>query len=415
MLSLRTALVASCATLAAAMPTAALGQAPPGTMTDVPLLSAPSVDSMPRLAPQRRNTSRAPRETTAQTVGVGSNTGAPVEGAGRSGTSAVNDLLVFRCRRTGAHRFTCSVRIRNQARTLRTCTARSRRRAIRSCRRQLGAGSASVRARAASLTWQGWPTRPDAAVGKIISDIPSKPDFVSFCSGTVISRTLVLTAGHCVLGNDGVVGTIRFYPGAGPSADVFGDPNGLNQPYGEWVSSAQTSWVATGWTGGDDTDPAADWAIIEFGPGADGRFIGDVTGSWSVTAGIRYSAGAHIIAEGYPSHGFWELPENYNGRGQYACNMVWNNDADDGWAYLDAQRGTWELNMQCPMNQGASGGPVFVQLSNGTWTIGGVNNRCRGFETATDYCNPYSIKLRTSYMDDKFTALWNYVQTQLHY
>lgn len=399
----------------AALPGSAPAQAPPGTSGDVPLLGAPSVQTMPRLTQHSREQRRAPRQQATRTVGVASNTDAPVEDSGRNGTAALNRSLVFRCRRSGARQFTCSARFRGQTRVLRRCVARTRRRAMSSCRRQLNGTTGSVRARAAALTWQGWPSKPDSAVGKIIADIPSRPGWTSQCSGTVISRTLVLTAGHCVVAADGPVGTVRFYPGAGPTQDALGDPNALNQPYGEWVSSAQTAWVARGWTGGRDADPSADWALIEFGPGADGRFIGDVTGSWGVTTGIHYNAGANIIAEGYPSHGFWELRKNYNGRGQYACNMVWNNDRYDGWAYLDKQRGTWELKLQCSMNQGASGGPVFVQLNNGKWTIGGVNNRCSGFETATDYCNPYSITLRTSYMDAKFTALWNFVQGQLHY
>ena len=68
------------------------------------------------------------------------------------------------------------------------------------------------------------------------------------------------------------------------------------------------------------------------------------------------------------------------------------------------------------MNGGASGGPSFVRLNDGTWTIGGVNSRCQTFDAAgRPNCSPYGDKLITSYMNDGMLEFWNAVAPALRY
>lgn len=53
----------------------------------------------------------------------------------------------------------------------------------------------------------------------------------------------------------------------------------------------------------------------------------------------------------------------------------------------------------------------------GSWTIGGVNDRCYGpnMNDPTAYCTPYSYYLRASFFDERFLSFWQYVQGQLRY
>ena len=107
--------------------------------------------------------------------------------------------------------------------------------------------------------------------------------------------------------------------------------------------------------------------------------------------------------------GFWSGAAGRNGRGQYACDVT--IDTED---WRTAGTG-WELYAPCYMNGGASGGPWFVQKTDGSWTIGGVSNRCWSATnmSPTAYCQPYSDFLRASYLDSRFLAFWNAVQPQL--
>lgn len=52
------------------------------------------------------------------------------------------------------------------------------------------------RAAASALSWQGWPSPLTPAVGKI--EFVKANGQQSSCSGTVVTRTLVLTAAHCL-------------------------------------------------------------------------------------------------------------------------------------------------------------------------------------------------------------------------
>lgn len=165
------------------------------------------------------------------------------------------------------------------------------------------------------------------------------------------------------------------------------------------------AWLQTG-------DPALDWGIVEFGPNALGQYPGDFTGTWGITANIVYNSQtpAPVISIGYPATG-WFLTGtgSYNGRQQYTCHS--SVDPRDSWTRTGSGYEGW---FPCYMNGGASGGPVFVQLANGTWTIGGVNNRCYGPGMGTPkYCDPLSDWLRYSYFGQNFLDFWASVQPYL--
>jgi hypothetical protein len=222
------------------------------------------------------------------------------------------------------------------------------------------------------------------AVGKIESVLANGKN--SGCSGTVVTRTLLLTAAHCVYDHrSGFHTRILFTPGM--------TAGGLGS-YGVW--EARRWWAPRGYLAGDDSQ---DYALVEFGPQA-GRYIGDVTGTWTIHFGQPWPRGRRVYAAGYPASGFWNTAAGFLGRGQYACDTTYDRYASLGSGY--------ELWLPCTMNRGSSGGPWFGQLANGQWTIVGVNSKCWGpnMHDPDRYCDPYSYNLRSPYLDSRFLAFW---------
>jgi hypothetical protein len=296
------------------------------------------------------------------------------------------------CRRT-ARGYRCTVREARSGRVRLRCSGRRKQTGTRCLARARARQRGGSFLSKAGLDWQGFPSTAMSAVGRLVS---VKPDGrVGRCTATVVSRTLLLTAGHCLNGNPTQV---YFLPGAswGASEDEWD----YTRPYGTWRAS---NWWTTGaWS--SRSDPALDWGLVEIPP-VNGRAISDSTGSWSIMPNIRFNTGARVYSVGYPASGFWKTAEGHRTRGQYACSSSW----DGQWASLS---NGWELYLACTMNRGASGGPWFVQLDDGTWYIGGVNNRCqsRWDYSATQYCDPHSDYMRSSYLDSRFLEFWNSVQ-----
>jgi hypothetical protein len=202
---------------------------------------------------------------------------------------------------------------------------------------------------------------------------------------------VVLTAGHCLYEQgSGYYPDISFNPGQtwetlpGYGLDIY------NPVYGEWA--AKYWWVTQGWTDGDG---GVDWGLVELYPDANGNYPGDYTGTFLAQANITYYPGAHVYPVGYPALGvFADLHEGY---GQYYCDTNW--EAGD-WAYTANTGSNFELYHRCIMTGGASGGPVFVELSDGRWVIGGVANRGYPNKNSVDW-------MGTSYFDDGIVSFWN--------
>ena len=295
------------------------------------------------------------------------------------------------CRRSGRGRFRCQVSLAGQV--IQTCRGRGRATtsARRACLRRASrntpvAGAAS--ARIARLGWNGWPSQAMPSVGRLNIDGGT-------CSGTMVTRSLMLTAAHCVYSATGFARAVTFTPGAAL---------GSAQPYGTW--NAYAWWVPNEYLAGD---MSMDFAFVEIPPLTNGTFLGDLIGVWDITPNISWGVGAQAYLVGYPQSGFWASAPGYLGRGQYACDSRW-----DGQRQLE--RGGSSIVIDCTMNQGASGGPWFVKLNTGRWTIGGVNSRCTAYAgSAPDRCDPYAINMLTSFPDQRFYTLWNAVRAQLHW
>lgn len=267
------------------------------------------------------------------------------------------------------------------------------------------------------LNWNGWPDPRLAQVGQIWAQAYGESGLRPYCSGTVVSRTLVLTAGHCVVNTSVRVNglnpkhlRILFVPGQTWNTPSSTDVADVKAPYGVW--EAQDSWAPRSFRAGTSR---LDWGLIEIKP-QNGRFIGNVTGSWRIQTGITFNVGARIWSTGYPGMGFWSRTSGYVGRGQYACDSTW----DGVWR----QDGGTEIWIKCPMNGGSSGGPWLVQLNTGEWVIGGVNDWCDDTNTYDDesdgrggtfYCTPVSDSLRSLVFDNRFITFWNSVLPLLTY
>jgi hypothetical protein len=213
---------------------------------------------------------------------------------------------------------------------------------------------------------------------------------------------MLITAGHCVFNPEFQAWpeSVDFVPEM--TWDNPGDKASIQIPHGVWRADTNGWWVPQGFVDGDF---GYDYALVRIsGANSAGKTIGDVEGTWSATWNITYEKGAHLYVVGYPQAGFWSTNAGYNGRGQYACDTTYEGE------YSQQQSG-YQLWLTCPMNQGASGGPWFVQLNDGSWTIGSVSSMCDGGgRNASGLpCQPYGVNMRGIYFNEEFGTFWHSV------
>ena len=367
--------------------------------TDMPVAQSPRLQGeLPGPDPQPAQPTPTPAPATG---GAGPAPLAPAPAvAKRPATKA--PVVKTRCRTSGRTR-RCETRSDGQLaqlcttkRRVRTCTTyrdgKPAKRCVRTAGRNRCRTLSPAVGRASQLTWNGWPSQLSPAVGKILAIKAN--GLGSACTGTVVSRTLMLTAAHCLY-EGGYHRKITF----APSATAAGDGS-LVLPYGKWEAS--NWWVPEAYKAGD---MSFDYGLVEIPP-VGGRYLGDVTGSWSITPGLKWANGRHAYLMGYPATGFWATAAGYFGNGQYGCDVNW----DEGYSRSGSGYDLWAT---CTMNGGASGGPWFVEGADGRWTIGGVNSRCYGPVDANGKaCVPKANYMISSYIDNRFYDFWNLVNGQ---
>lgn len=175
------------------------------------------------------------------------------------------------------------------------------------------------------------------------------------CSGSIVTdgsagRSVVSTAGHCVVENDGTFASNWIFI---PEFDSAPSYDCTKAKWGCWVADALYADTLFASAGSFNTQAVThDWAFaVVASGGKDGSQLDDpVRGSFA----IQYSSsllGQTLGAFGYPAAG------KYRGNDLVYCKGPLGTDANTGNA-------TW--SMACDMTGGSSGGP-WVQGDASNW------------------------------------------------
>ena len=183
------------------------------------------------------------------------------------------------------------------------------------------------------------------------------------CSASALnsgSKSLVLTAGHCVHGGAG---------GTWMTNWVFVPLyNYGSQPYGQWSAKYFTTF--TSWMNSSDLN--RDVAMVTMWPNASGALVNVVGGN-----GLAWNWGFYnpVTVLGYPA----EYP--YDGGWQWACQGTTTRFGSE-----------YKVALQCGFTGGSSGGPWLLQYDNNTG-LGYANGAMSTLEPSTGWN-------RASYFDD---------------
>jgi hypothetical protein len=298
-----------------------------------------------------------------------------------------------RCTRL-ASTTTCTVYRNGRARQI--CVKHGARQSrCRAVRRR--SGRATPRSRTAATANQGFLATALPQVGKIWNNGGGH------CTGTLVVRGIMITAGHCLYTNpevrreaansgvDAPLGylndqgnTLEFTPnsawnGNNPIVETTGlDAQTVYAPAGVWP--IVRTWVPQCFA---DNNMQCDVGFAELA-GADNNqyYVGDTVGYWPIRTEMAIPLGAHYYDVGYSASGVFRDTRNGYGNAQYFCDVSWNGErfrspevtSDvDNLATDDATK-TADTTSGCQHMGGASGGPVFIELTDGSWAINGVNS-----------------------------------------
>ena len=173
-------------------------------------------------------------------------------------------------------------------------------------------------------------TYPTRTVGKLYFR-DGDSNFV--CSGSMIKKGVVLTAGHCIHN-----GVNRFYT---DFVFIPGKRNAVN-PYGTWANWVQARTTVAWVTGGGNVPNTADWATIVFGPNAFNLRIGNYTGWLGYQSAI--CSGRHQTTLGYPQN--------------LDAGLQMHRSESQANSYGSLNNCTWGTDMK----GGSSGGPVALNF-----------------------------------------------------
>jgi hypothetical protein len=250
-------------------------------------------------------------------------------------------------------------------------------------------GVASSKASAGlSVISQGWLPSANYAIQKNVGRLyfTTPAGVAMLCSASVVSRDVILTAGHCAFTNSGVRGynyNFRFVP----------SQQGNSHPYGDWVGGRPLVWQR--WADGDFSQ---DYAFIKFGPGGlSGRLVGDVVGASFVL--MNPPLNSNLYELGYPATGVFSSPGNL----LWFCYSPYGGYRATGSGYT--------IGIGCKANGGTSGGPWF-HAYNGSWNyVASVTSTC---ENPVIFCNDkvsgYATSLWGPYFNNATGDLYNKTQ-----
>jgi V8-like Glu-specific endopeptidase len=222
-----------------------------------------------------------------------------------------------------------------------------------------GSTSAHQSATATVKYKDGWAVGKhyDPRVGKLYFRNPSGQAMV--CSGTMVGRNLVMTAGHCVY--TGSAGRV----GAGWNSRFLFVPGkvGSKNPYGTFTGKDAAAYKAYyQGVGAYAPMPGLDYAFIKLNP-HNGQSAGNLVGWDGITWG-NYTAYRSI---GYPAEGWFAA----HGGGNYP----WFTHSNRIGSYEWGTTGYYDVRIHNRANGGASGGPWLVSIEGGEY-VNSVNSLC---------------------------------------
>jgi hypothetical protein len=214
-----------------------------------------------------------------------------------------------------------------------------------------------------------------AFVGELV--ITAYDSLLYRCSGTVVARDVILTAGHCVLDSP-----VAPSPEPLKALKVSFTPGlyGAASPLGEWhTASAADIYPSVGYLSdlNDDTPLVSeihittdDWALVRLAPNSSGQHIGDVTGFVPVAPNLGRAPLAKTSVH-YPAGGFFS--EHCRSGSPLNCQPVFCTSPNPPVFSADMPN-RYVVSIGCPLMNGSSGGGVF-SFSNGKWWVVSVISR----------------------------------------
>lgn len=198
------------------------------------------------------------------------------------------------------------------------------------------------------------------------------------CSGTVVDRDVILTAGHCVL-DDPISSSVADLPQKATKV-VFTPGLYGSAGLGSWsTASADDIHPSPGYASDlrNDTPPvkvmdntANDWALVRLAVDGSGRHVGDVAGMVPVRPDLGRSPLTKVTVH-YPAAGFFSA--HCAGTSCMPMFCVSPNPPVYRTESFATNGGNYAVGNGCPLMNGSSGAGVFSYLDGRWWTVSVVS------------------------------------------